>query len=130
MAKKGAMPNYETIDDYIANQPLAAQRKLNEIRAIINETLPDAEELLNYKVPSFTLVPGGKRDQQIMMAAYDKFIGFYPFPTTIAAFSNELKPYKTGKGSIQFPLNQKLPSDLIIKMVKYRKEELLKTAAK
>lgn len=130
MAKKGAMPNYETIDDYIANQSLAAQKKLNEIRSIINDTLPDAEELFNYKVPSFTLVPGGKRDQQIMMAAYDKFIGFYPFPTTIAAFSNELKPYKTGKGSVQFPLNQKLPSDLIIKMVKYRKEELLKTAAK
>ncbi|MDH5414502.1 MAG: DUF1801 domain-containing protein, partial [Flavobacteriaceae bacterium] len=80
----------------------------------------------NYKVPAFTLVPGGKRDQQIMMAGYAKFVGFYPFPTTIEEFSDELLDYKQGKGSVQFPLNRPLPKDLIIRMVKYRKEEILK----
>ena len=126
MAKKGPMPTYETVDDYIANQSEEAQKKLIELRQIIREAVPDAEELLNYKVPSYTLLPGGKRDQQIMMAAYAKFIGFYPFPTTMAAFSEELKGYKQGKGSVQFPLNKPLPKDLIFRMVQFRKEELMK----
>ena len=126
MGKKGSMPNYETIDDYIANQPPEVQKVLQELRSIIKEAAPDATEILNYKVPSFTLVEGGKRDQQIMMAGYSKFVGFYPFPTTLAAFSDELKEYKQGKGSVQFPLNKPLPKELIIRMVKYRKEEILK----
>ncbi len=128
MAKKGAMPNFETVDDYIANQPLETQKVLQELRSIIQEAAPEAREVLNYKVPCFTLVPGGKRDQQIMMAAYAKFIGFYPFPTTMAEFSDELKDYKQGKGSVQFPLNKPLPKDLISRMVKFRKKEILKNS--
>ena len=106
MAKKGPMPTFATIDDYIAHQPEERQAILQELRNIIKEAAPDAIEILNYKVPSFTLVPGGKRDQQIMIAGYAKFVSFYPFPSTIAAFSEELKGYKQGKGSVQFPLNK------------------------
>lgn len=120
------MPNFGTIDDYIASQPEEAQKVLQELRCIIKEAAPDAVEILNYKVPSFILVPNGKRDQQIMMAGYANFVGFYPFPTTMAAFSDELKDYKQGKGSVQFPLNKPLPKDLIIRMVKFRKEEIQK----
>lgn len=120
------MPTYETVDDYIADQPQEAQVFLQELRKTIKEAAPDATEVLNYKVPSFTLVPGGKRDQQIMMAGYAKFVGFYPFPTTMEAFSEELKDYKQGKGSVQFPYNKPLPKDLIKRMVKYRLEELKK----
>ncbi len=120
------MPNFETVDEYIANQPIEAQKVLQELRNIIKEAAPDAVEVLNYKVPAFTLVPGGKRDQQLMMAAYAKFIGFYPFPTTMAAFSEELKDYKQGKGSVQFPLGKPLPKELIFRMVRYRREEILK----
>jgi uncharacterized protein YdhG (YjbR/CyaY superfamily) len=126
MGKKGPMPNFETIDDYIASQPDQVQNVLQELRSIIREAAPDATEVLNYKVPAFTLVPGGKRDQQIMMAGYAKFVGFYPFPTTLAKFAHELKDYKLGKGSVQFPLNQPLPKDLIIRMVKFRKQQILK----
>lgn len=126
MGKKGPMPSFETIDDYIANQPAAAQEVLQELRSIIREAAPDAIEVLNYKVPAFTLVPGGKRDQQLMMAGYTKFVGFYPFPTTMAAFSEELKGYKQGKGSVQFPLDQPLPKELISRMVRFRREEILK----
>ena len=126
MGKKGPMPNFETIDDYIDNQPKEVQKVLQELRSIIKEAVPDAIEILNYKVPSFTLVPGGKRDQQIMMAGYAKFVGFYPFPTTMAEFSDELNDYRQGKGSVQFPFDKPLPKDLIIKMVKFRKEEILK----
>jgi len=130
MAKKGPMPNFETIDDYIAAQPMETQSHLSELRKYIKEAAPDATEVLNYKVPSFTLVPGGKRDQQIMIAGYKKFVGFYPFPTTIEAFAKELAGYSQGKGSVQFPLNQPLPKDLIIRMVKYRREEILNSTAK
>ena len=127
MAKKGPMPNFETIDDYIANQSPEAQKVLQELRSIIKEAAPDAKEILNYKVPSFTLVPDGKRDQQIMIAGYAKFVSFYPFPTTMAHFSDELKEYKQGKGSIQFPFDKPLPKDLIIRMVQFRKNEILET---
>jgi len=126
MGKKGPMPNFETIDDYIANQPKEAQKILQELRGIIKEAVPDAIEILNYKVPSFTLVAGGKRDQQSMMAGYAKFVGFYPFPTTMAKFADKLKEYKQGKGSVQFPLSKPLPKDMIIQMVKFRREEILK----
>jgi uncharacterized protein YdhG (YjbR/CyaY superfamily) len=88
---------------------------------------PDAGEVLNYKVPSYVLVPSGKAEQQLMMAAYAKFVGFYPFPTTMEHFSEELKDFKQGKGPVQFPYNKPLPKDLIIRMVKYRKDELLKS---
>lgn len=125
MGKKGAMPHFETVDDYIASQPREAQRVLQEMRSIIKEAAPEASEVLNYKVPSFTLVPGGKRDQQVMMAGYATFVGFYPFPTTMAAFSAELKAYKQGKGSVQFPYNQPLPKELILRMVRYRMNEIL-----
>ncbi|GGH75613.1 iron chaperone [Phaeocystidibacter marisrubri] len=124
MAKRGPMPNFETIDDYIAHQPVEVQKVLMELRKAILEVIPNAIEVLNYKVPSFTLVPGGKRDQQIMMAGYAKFVGFYPFPTTIKAFAEELSDYKKGKGSVQFPLNKPLPIKLIQRMVLYRKMEL------
>lgn len=124
MAKKGAMPNFNTIDDYIASHPEEVREALNQIRSIIQEAIPEATEILNYKVPAFVLVPNGKRDKQIMFAGYEKFIGFYPFPTTIEKFSEELKRYKQGKGSVQFPIHQPLPKELIKKMVVFRKNEL------
>jgi uncharacterized protein YdhG (YjbR/CyaY superfamily) len=118
------MPDFETIDDYIASQPEAVRKALHELRSIIKEAVPDAVEILNYKIPAFNLVPNGKRDQQIMMAGYARFVGFYPFPTTMEKFADELKGFKQGKGSVQFPLDKPLPRDLIIRMVKFRKEEL------
>lgn len=125
MAKRGPMPNFETIDDYIANQPPEAARALQELRDCILEAAPNAVEVLNYKIPAFTLVPRGKRDQQIMIAGYDKFVGFYPFPTTMAAFESELANYKKGKGSVQFPLHQPIPKKLVKRMVQFRLKELL-----
>lgn len=125
MAKKGGMPNFETIDDYISHQSKEAQKILKDLRKIIKKAAPDAEEVLNYKIPSFNLIPNGKRDQQIMMAAYAKFVGFYPFPSTMEKFSDELKEFKQGKGSVQFPLDKELPEDLIFRMVQFRRNELL-----
>ncbi|MFT5338155.1 MAG: hypothetical protein ACI9YL_002171 [Luteibaculaceae bacterium] len=83
-------------------------------------------EVLNYTVPCFNLIPEGKKDQQIMMAGYANFVGFYSYPTTMEHFSEELKEYKQGKGSVQFPYSKRLSKELIVWMLKFRKSEILK----
>ena len=130
MVKKGSMPNFKTIDDYISNQSKEAQLLLKNLRALIKEAVPDSVEIPNYKVPSFTLVQGTKNKQHIMIAAYAKFVSFYPFQTTVGHFATELKDYKLGKGSVQFPFDKPLPKDLIVEMVKYRKKEVLQNLVK
>jgi uncharacterized protein YdhG (YjbR/CyaY superfamily) len=126
MGKKGPMPNFETVDDYIAIQTKEAQIILQELRSIIKEAVPEAVEITNYKVPSFTLIPETKSDQQIMIVAYAKQVSFYPFQATVDHFSDELKGFELGKGTVKFPFNNPLPKDLIIRMVQFRKDEILK----
>ena len=125
MGKKGAMPNFKTVDDYIANQSAEAQALLHELRALIKEAVPEAVEIENYKVPSFTLVPGTKPAQQLMIVAYAKYVSFYPHQAAVAHFEDELKDYELGKGTVKFKYNQALPKELIKRMVIFRKEEML-----
>ena len=110
----------DKIDEYISAQPEEVQPILQEIRSVIHSLAPDAEETLNYNIPAISLIKGGKRDSQIMFAAFKKHVGFYPYPTTIEHFQNELEGFKSAKGSVQFPLNQPIPYDLISRMVQYR----------
>lgn len=112
--------SYKTIDDYIKVQPEVTQKSLEKLRQCIKEAAPDAVELINYNIPAFALKKDGKREEQIMMAGYRNHIGFYPHPSTMEHFADELKGYKQGKGSVQFPINAPLPKALIIKMVTYR----------
>ncbi|MTI86548.1 MAG: DUF1801 domain-containing protein [Balneolaceae bacterium] len=125
MGKKGAMPNFKTVDDYIANQTEEAQTILRELRSLIKEAVPEVVEIKNYKVPSFTLIPGTKPEQQMMIVAYAKYVSFYPYQATIDHFSDELKNFELGKGTVKFPFNKPLPKELIKRMVIFRKEELL-----
>ena len=81
---------------------------------------------MNYNIPAFALIIGGKRDKQIMMAGYPKHVGFYPSPDVIDAFVDQLAAYKFAKGSIQFALNKPIPKTLVVKMVKYRLSQLQK----
>jgi uncharacterized protein YdhG (YjbR/CyaY superfamily) len=115
---------YKTIAEYIDDQNEDTRRALLDIRACIAEAAPDAEELFNYDIPAFALVKKGKRDQQILIAGYEKHVGFYPHPDIIVFFKNELSAYKQGKGSVQFPINKAIPKDLIIRMVRKRLEML------
>jgi uncharacterized protein YdhG (YjbR/CyaY superfamily) len=114
------------VDTYIANQPETTKNALVELRSYILDAVPDAIEMMNYKIPAFALIEGGKREEQIMMAGYKNHIGFYPHPDTIEAFKTKLIGYKFAKGSIQFPLNQPIPKELVIEMVKYRFEQVNK----
>ncbi|MFZ2890207.1 iron chaperone [Sulfuricurvum sp.] len=112
------------ISEYVVNQPEATKNALVELRSYILEAAPDAIELINYNIPAFALIEGGKREEQIMMAGYKNHIGFYPHPDTIEAFKTKLIGYKYAKGSIQFPLNQPIPKELVIEMVKYRLKQV------
>lgn len=119
MAKRKGHASPE-VDAYIDAQPNETQRALRELRALIHQAAPGATELMNYGIPAFALVPGGKRDQQIMIAGYKKHVGFYPHPDVIAAFGAKLTAYTSAKGSVQFPLDQAIPKALVIEMVKHR----------
>ena len=109
---------FNTIDDYIATFPIDIQKKLQEMRATIKETAPDAEEKISYQMPTSFL-----KGNLVHFAAFKNHIGFYPVPTGIEKFKKELSAYKTSKGAVQFPLDKPLPLNLIRKIVKFRVAE-------
>lgn len=119
------MRYYTSVDDYISDQPEGTRDSLITLKSCILTAAPDAAELFNYNIPAFSLIADGKREQQIMIAGYKKHVGFYPHPTTIEYFSDRLSEYKQGKGSVQFPIDKPIPTELVIEMVKYRKNLLL-----
>ncbi len=112
------------IDAYIAGFPPEVQEILEKIRMTIREAAPDAAETISYQMPTFTL-----KGNLVHFAAFKKHIGFYPAPTGIEAFKDELSVYKGGKGSVQFPLDQPIPFDLIGRIVEFRVKENLERAA-
>lgn len=109
-----------TIDEYIASFPADVQEKLQQVRATIKKAAPDAEETIKYAMPTFVL-----NGNLVYFAGFKNHIGFYATPKGNEAFQKELSAYKQGKGSIQFPLDQPIPFDLISRMVTYRVEENL-----
>lgn len=116
----------QTIDEYIKGFPPDVQAILENIRRTIRKAVPDAEETIKYRMPTFTL-----KGNLVYFAAFKKHIGFYPVPTGIEKFKKELSLYKSAKGSVQFPLDQPMPFDLIRKIVKFRaKENLARVAVK
>jgi uncharacterized protein YdhG (YjbR/CyaY superfamily) len=110
----------QTVDDYIAGFPAEVQAILEQIRTIIQETVPDAEEVISYQMPTYRL-----HGNLVHFAAFKNHIGFYPTPTGVEAFMDELAPYQHAKGSIRFPLDQAIPYALIRKIVAFRVKETL-----
>jgi uncharacterized protein YdhG (YjbR/CyaY superfamily) len=114
------MSRFNSVDSYIENFEGRTKEYLQQIRLMIRELAPESVELINYNIASFALVPGGKREEQIMIAGYKNHVGFYPHPTTIVQFWDKLDDFKKAKGSVQFLLNQPLPRELIANMIRYR----------
>lgn len=114
---------FSNIDEYIALFPEEIQVILAKIRQIIKENAPEASEKISYQMPTFFL-----NGNLIHFAAFKNHIGLYPTPTGIDAFKEELSKYKGAKGSVQFPLDQPIPYDLIKRIVLYRVAESPKTA--
>ncbi len=110
----------DTIDEYIRLQPKAVQKKLTELRKLIRRAVPEAEEKMAYRMPTFTL-----NGNLVHFAAHTSHIGLYPTPSAITKFARELARYETSKGAIQFPLDQPLPTGLIGRIVRFRREENL-----
>ncbi|HKK41294.1 MAG TPA: DUF1801 domain-containing protein [Bacteroidales bacterium] len=107
------------VEDYIKSFPEEVQIRLRQIRDIIRENAPEAEESISYKMPAYKT--NGR--PLIYFAGYDKHIGFYATPTGHSQFAAELSEYRQGKGSVQFPLDKPLPLGLISRIVKFRVEE-------
>jgi uncharacterized protein YdhG (YjbR/CyaY superfamily) len=111
------------IDEYIASFPEDVQEILEKLRATIKKAAPDAEEKISYQIPTFSL-----KGNLVHFAAYKKHIGFYPTPSGIENFKNELSAYEGAKGSVKFPLNKPIPYDLIREIVEFRVKENLERA--
>jgi uncharacterized protein YdhG (YjbR/CyaY superfamily) len=111
------MPN-GSIDDYIEAYPSEVREILRMIRDIIRKAAPGARETISYGMPTFKL-----NGNLVHFAAYKNHIGFYPTPSGISAFEEELSEYKHAKGSVQFPLHKPIPYDLIRKIVEFRIKE-------
>ncbi|HEU4328077.1 MAG TPA: DUF1801 domain-containing protein [Roseiflexaceae bacterium] len=119
-----AQTDYQTIDEYIAAFPQEIQVKLQAIRETIRAAAPEAEERIRYRMPTFAL-----HGNLVYFAAFARHIGFYPAPRGIEAFQQELARYKGAKGSVQFPLDEPLPLDLISRIVAFRVAENREKAA-
>ena len=116
--------SYNTIDEYIATFPADVQKILKEVRAVIKAAAPEASEKISYQMPTFFLF-----GNLVHFAAFKNHIGFYPAPRGIEEFQKELSVYKGAKGSVQFPLDQPMPLDLISRIVKFRVKDNLASAA-
>jgi uncharacterized protein YdhG (YjbR/CyaY superfamily) len=112
-----------TVDAYIAAFPPKVRRLLKQLRALIRETAPQAEEKIAYRMPAYTY-----HGVLVYFAGYANHIGLYP-GGTVAQFKKDLGSYKTAKGTIQFPLDEPLPVTLIRKIVKARVAQNLAKAA-
>jgi uncharacterized protein YdhG (YjbR/CyaY superfamily) len=121
MKMAASRKHFKTIDEYITAFPENIQNILEELREVISKSAPEAEETINYGIPTFKL--NGKN--LVHFAAYKNHIGFYPSPSGIEAFGKEISQYKSSKGAVQFPLDKPIPYDLVKKIVIFRVEENL-----
>ena len=115
---KSETVKFKNIDEYIETFPKNIQIILNEIRKVILLAAPNAEEKISYNMPTFYL-----NGNLVHFAGYKNHVGFYPTPSGIENFAEELKSYKTSKGAIQFPIDKPLPVKTITKIVKFRAKE-------
>jgi uncharacterized protein YdhG (YjbR/CyaY superfamily) len=118
---EGNRTTYKSIDEYILQFPPEIQDILNTLRKVIKEAAPEAKEKISYQMPTFDL-----HGNLVHFAAHKNHIGFYPAPSGVEAFKQELSEYKSSKGAIQFPIEKSLPYELIIRIVKFRVAENIK----
>ncbi|HEX8547258.1 MAG TPA: DUF1801 domain-containing protein [Cytophagaceae bacterium] len=111
------------IDEYIKGFPREVQLLLEQLRAEIKRCAPEAKEIINYGIPTFAL-----HGNLVHFAAYKNHIGFYPAPSAIRKFKEDLSIYKSSKGAVQFPLDKRLPLSLIAEILKFRLAENLEKA--
>ena len=107
-----------SIDEYIIQFPIEVQAILQKLRDVIKESAPEAVEKISYQMPTFYL-----HGNLVHFAANKNHIGFYPAPSGIEAFKQELSQYKSSKGAVQFPKDKPIPYEIISEIVKFRVTE-------
>jgi len=117
--EKSMKDRMNEIDEYISRYPKDVQDILQKIRQLIKKSSPDSEELIAYGMPCYKT----HKKPLVYFAAYKNHIGFYAIPLEHSEFKDELSKYKQGKGSVQFPLDQPIPYELIKKIVMFRAAE-------
>lgn len=113
-----AKTDFQSIDEYINMYPEEVQEKLEKIRQTIRNAAPEAREVISYQMPTF-------RQNGILLhfAAFTKHISFFPTPSAILKFEEQLRPFQTSKGTIKFPNDRPIPYNLITEIVKFRIHE-------
>jgi len=113
------------IEEYINDAEKDQQPMLKEIYQLIKEMVPvETTEKLSYGMPTFYLT-----ENLVHFGAMKKHLGFYPTPSAMTAFENQLKDYKTSKGALQIPYTKELPTELITEMVRFRLKEVVEKNA-
>ena len=106
----------KNIDEYISGFPESTQKLLNQLRSTMRKVIPKAEETISYGIPTFKL--NGK--YVIYFAGYKNHISVYPAPRENPEFKKELSQYKGGTGTVQFPIDEPLPVELISRLAQFR----------
>lgn len=116
-----AKNDFNSVDEYIASQPEAVQHVLGRVRAAIRKAVPGAQEVMSYKMPTYTL--NGHR--LLHFASWKRHYSIYAATEQVlAAFRDELAPYEIDKGTIRFPLSEPVPVKLIERIAKFRANEV------
>ena len=119
-SEKSPRATATTIDEYIAGFPPETRALLERVRSLCREEAPSATETISYAIPTFDL----KGRHLCHFAGFKKHLSFFPTGQGANAFADELKAYKGGRGTVQFPFGKPLPEDLIRRMVRYRVERV------
>src|SRR5438132_7509369 len=106
---------FKTVSEYISSFPPKQRKMLNELRHMVKELAPNADEVISYNMPAFKW-----NGLLVWYAGYDGHIGFYPTSSGIRTFADQLTKYKTSKGAIQFPVEKSIPVSLVKKIVRFR----------
>lgn len=114
------MPRITTVADYIARTPLPARRALRQLRRAIKAAAPGITERISYRIPTFEL--GGR--YLLYIAAFKEHVSVYPVTRgMLQAYGKAIAPYRAGKGTLRFPLNEPIPAGLVGKLAKIRVHE-------
>jgi uncharacterized protein YdhG (YjbR/CyaY superfamily) len=114
-----------TIDEYIAHYPKDVQERMEKLRKVIREEAPEAKEKIGYGIPTFTF-----HGNLVHFGGFKTHIGFFPASSPMEEFKSEVSKYQTGKGTLQFPLTEEIPWDLVRKIVRFRVKENLERGKK
>lgn len=113
------MTTDERVVRYLAAVPGEARVQLDQLRAVVRSLAPDASETISYGIPTFSI--GGRA--VVHVAAWERHLSLYPVPSTDETLGAELAPYRSGRGTLRFPIGRPLPLELIERVVQRLIEE-------